>query len=333
MRGARPWLVLPFLLGLAGPGHAQGMPDLTVNQDLAAQTVGLELQAFLPNDCVLRPVDVCVGGVGGRKLLRFTMETRNVGTADLVIGDPTTSTQYSFVFSPCHSHYHFVGYSGYELHPRGQATVVAAGHKESFCIEDTHPWSATPAPQHYGCFDMGLTVGWGDRYDRSLDCQWIDVTDVPPGDYDLYVTVNPQQILPESDYNNNAAIVPVSIPAEPLPAAVVTVRPLTDGITALHSGDAVRLRWRRRYLRGRVQLQELWLSRDDGATYELFDMLDSNRRHYDWLVPAVSTTTQARLKVVMWGRTLNRGTGVSPSFTIEPSTAPPAQPANRRLRT
>src|SRR5262245_2972790 len=304
MRGPRPWFVVSLLLGFGPPLHAQGMPDLTVDQDLAARTVGIELGVFSPSDCVLQPADTCVGGVGGRKLLRFTMESHNVGTGDLVIGDPKAASPYSFVFSPCHSPYPFAGYSLYEVHSRGQPNVVAAGRKESFCIEDTHPLAAIPPPQHYSCFNMGLTAGWGDRYDRSLDCQWIDVTDVPPGDYDLYITVNPGRILPESDYSNNTAIVPVTIPAQRSPPAVVIVGPVTPGPgpatrgLPLHSGDTVRLRWRRRYLHGSIELQELWLSLDDGATYQLFDMLTTNRRHYDWVVPAVAATTRARLKIV-----------------------------------
>ncbi len=334
MRPLRPSLALLLLPFLGGGAGAVNMPDLVADQTMAAQTVGLELLAFRPGDCALEPVDQCVDGPGGRKVLRFTMETRNIGTADLVIGDPRFNVipSWSFLYSPCHTHYHFVGFSNYELHPRGQPGVVAAGHKESFCIEDTHPFAPNPAPQHYGCFDQGLTVGWSDRYDRALDCQWIDVTDVPAGEYDLHINLNPLQLLPEGDYSNNVTVVPVTIPADREPPAIVTVRPVNGGV-AVRSGDAVRLRWRRRYLHGRVQLSEVWLSRDDGATYELVEILEANRRHYDWVVPAVAAPTTARIKIVMWSQNMKRGIGVGEAFTIQPSSFTASARPARRVQT
>jgi hypothetical protein len=55
-------------------------------------------------------------------------------------------------------------------------------------------------------------------YEADLPCQWIDVTDVPPGDYVLRATLNqprPESALPvlvERDYDNNVVEVPVTIP-------------------------------------------------------------------------------------------------------------------------
>ena len=45
----------------------------------------------------------------------------------------------------------------------------------------------------------------GDLYGSYLDCQWIDVTDVPAGKYILRQTVNPDRLGVESDYRNNVA--------------------------------------------------------------------------------------------------------------------------------
>ncbi|MCA9697946.1 MAG: hypothetical protein KC431_10515, partial [Myxococcales bacterium] len=42
----------------------------------------------------------------------------------------------------------------------------------------------------YTCYNQGLSLGWSDTYGAALDCQWIDVTDVAPGDYTLRMEVN-----------------------------------------------------------------------------------------------------------------------------------------------
>ena len=39
--------------------------------------------------------------------------------------------------------------------------------------------------KEYDCSNQGIQAGWSDLYGNSLDCQWLDVTDVPPGDYFL----------------------------------------------------------------------------------------------------------------------------------------------------
>jgi hypothetical protein len=61
----------------------------------------------------------------------------------------------------------------------------------------------------YGCSNMGISSGCYDVYGAGTQCQWIDVTDVPDGDYRLAVIVNAQH-LPDAlgrheiNYINNA---------------------------------------------------------------------------------------------------------------------------------
>ena len=50
---------------------------------------------------------------------------------------------------------------------------------------------------------MGISVGGGDRYGYTLAFQWIDITGLTPGRYQLFGTVDPQNYYLESDETNN----------------------------------------------------------------------------------------------------------------------------------
>src|SRR5262249_30240380 len=142
--------------------------------------------------------------------LRFSAETRNIGTGDLVLGNPATNSL--FVWAQCHGHYHFERYMQYDLLTTN-GDVAAAGRKIGFCVMETTRWSPTANPtQKYTCQNQGLQAGWADTYCDTIACQYIDITGVPAGDYILRMTINPDNLIPESNYDNNTIQVLVSIP-------------------------------------------------------------------------------------------------------------------------
>lgn len=51
-----------------------------------------------------------------------------------------------------------------------------------------------------------------DRRGHTLDCQWLDITGVAPGDYKIEVTLNPNRSFEEVTLDNNTATAPVTIP-------------------------------------------------------------------------------------------------------------------------
>jgi hypothetical protein len=184
------------------------LPDLIVSPEVAAASFRLGFETFPPDSCAIE--EGCVDAPGTRRLLRFSTLTANVGAADLVMGDPRE--QPGFHFAECHGHFHYEGYAEYQLiDAAGQ--VAAAGHKQAFCLMDTQsvglPGAATRPRFHCGL--QGLQRGWGDLYNANIDCQWVDVTEVPPGNYRLRIAVNPSRIIEESNYDNNVIEVPVSI--------------------------------------------------------------------------------------------------------------------------
>ncbi|MET1075848.1 MAG: lysyl oxidase family protein [Umezawaea sp.] len=80
-----------------------------------------------------------------------------------------------------------------------------------------------------GALDVveGVSVGSGDDHPHRADFQWLDITRVPSGVYDLVHTANPDRTLLEEDYGDNSSSVSISIrwsdDAEPL-AVPPTVR-------------------------------------------------------------------------------------------------------------
>ncbi|KAG1929269.1 protein-lysine 6-oxidase preproprotein [Pimephales promelas] len=135
-----------------------------------------------------------------RVLLRFPQKVRNMGTTDFLPVKP----RHQWEWHSCHQHYHSMdAFSNYDLLDIGTGRKVAEGHKASFCLEDT---GCDPGfRRRYACtaHTQGLSPGCHDTYAANIDCQWIDITDVAPGNYILKVTVNPDYLVPESDFSNN----------------------------------------------------------------------------------------------------------------------------------
>src|SRR5436190_13863889 len=186
---------------------AYGLPDLVIYGPSANPYI--DYITFAADSCEVR--EGCASP-GVRRLLHFECESRNRGTSDLIFGDPANNPL--FEYDPCHGHYHFGEYAQYRLLTTGGA-VVLTGHKTGFCLEDTIRWSSTAGTtRKYNCGYQGIQVGWADRYTYDVPCQWLDITDVPPGTYILEMTVDPNNIIPESNEDNNVAQVTVDIPAD-----------------------------------------------------------------------------------------------------------------------
>lgn len=187
------------------------LPDLTVDQDLLAGNGGypaphVSFENRAPDDCAV--VEGCIVS-GNRKVLKFNVGVANVGDVDLNAPDPATDPE-DFEWSPCHQHYHYKGFAQYTL--SDASGVVATGRKQAFCLMDIQDYGSPNNPDvYYDCGNQGISVGWEDVYDESLDCQWIDVTDLSPGDYTLSVTVNAQHRLQEKGAAPDTATVPVTI--------------------------------------------------------------------------------------------------------------------------
>lgn len=187
--------------------HQYGLPDLVpdpyyIQASAYAQRVPMyNLRCAAEENCLsssayrgdVRDYDT-------RMLLRFPQRVKNQGTADFLPSRP----RYSWEWHSCHQHFHSMDeFSHYDLLDASTHHSVAEGHKASFCLEDTS--CDYGYYRRFACtaHTQGLSPGCYDTYNADIDCQWIDITDVKPGNYVLKISVNPQYQVPESDYSNN----------------------------------------------------------------------------------------------------------------------------------
>jgi hypothetical protein len=195
----------------AGP-DATGVPDLTLHGDRARSDLAIGSRDFAADACELDPDEDCIGGPGLRQLLYFSVETPNIGTGDMILGQPSAENP-DFAFSECHDHFHFEGYASYELvDPAGD--TIAVGRKQAFCLVDSDRFVDDPSvgeDKRYSCLFQGIQRGWSDVYGSDLPCQFLDITGVPPGAYTLRVEINRERGLEELDYTNNLIELPVDL--------------------------------------------------------------------------------------------------------------------------
>jgi hypothetical protein len=232
--------------------QAPPLPDLIVRPDVLATHWLVRVEDLPADFCSVQEGDVTPGI---HTLLRFTVTTPNIGDADIALGDPNVHVANNdglYEFATCHKHYHFRHYALYQLiDPRTGFVWRAA--KRGFCMLDTNPnpaWLPGPVSgpaQFKSCGavgvpgNQGISAGWSDTYDWHLGGQYfvLDGGDgqppVPPGNYVIRITVNPGYVpapgeprrypdpwhpgvyhqLPESNYENNVAEVPVTITGRP----------------------------------------------------------------------------------------------------------------------
>jgi Lysyl oxidase len=193
----------------------EGTPDLIVDATKLATSWVVYDQELKESFCSVEEADLAPGRY---RVLRFTVNTPNVGDADVFIGspwahmDPNNDGSFAdsdglFEESTCHQHFHFRNYALYQLID-AQTGKVFRARKNGFCMIDITPWAEEVAPGSWvyrscgnsvirGSGNQGISVGYGDEYFKWLGGQYFvlegdpDAENIPPGQYILRIHVNP----------------------------------------------------------------------------------------------------------------------------------------------
>ena len=247
-RGA---LVAPVGPQFAHVPDLDGTPDLIVDAKRLADSWVVYDQELKESFCSLSEGNT---SPGVHRVLRFTVTTPNIGTADIALGDPNAHVAANdglYEFNTCHRHFHFRNYATYELIDASGRIIKARKH--GFCMIDVTPWQndvgvgswvyricGRPArdglPMVVG--NQGISVGYADTYFKWLGGQYFLLDDptepVPPGDYTIRIEVNPPfpcvgidanrprdpitgmcHMFAESNYANNVGEAHITIPDHP----------------------------------------------------------------------------------------------------------------------
>ena len=209
-----------------------------------------ESAELLPDLVVKVPYDLELTQAGGRWRLGFASAASNFGAGPLVVqgrrrpGAETMATvqeirradgsvaevrgagRLRYVVSSDHQHWHFLPFMRYELRRADGTLGVVRDRKTGFCLGDRYETDRElpGKPDLAGFFSRcglretwrlgvreGISVGYGDDYNPTLEGQFVDVTGLPAGRYVLTHRVNETRVLREGDYDDNASSLLVAL--------------------------------------------------------------------------------------------------------------------------
>ncbi len=139
--------------------------------------------------------------------------------------EASSGAEMFYVNADGHHHWHLQRVAKYSLWNAAKTAEVAPAQKVGFCLDDSEHVEAGVGPstpvyadsvppyrdfcQQYrpnatGVYE-GISPGWRDRYTSDLGFQWVDASNVLPGEYWLREDVNPTGVVKEVAGENTPA--------------------------------------------------------------------------------------------------------------------------------
>ena len=172
-----------------------------------------------PLEVALAPDQGLATPLGGGKFVQRIFQAK---------GAPREASVGAAAFHPTHAHFHYDGIARFSLHAVDPSTglrgaEVAAHHKAGFCLIDVGKMEEPdaqgerdpPSILDMGCvvptaqdgWVMGVSRGYYDLYDAGLTDQYVEISGVEDGTYELVSVCNWAGSLLELDAGNNVASV------------------------------------------------------------------------------------------------------------------------------
>lgn len=152
------------------------------------------------------------GDIGSSSILGVTQRIQN---SDGTWSEHGTTAD-MFYSGDGHDHWHVEGMQDWDLtHEGTPENVLATGAKTGFCFWDNVDLPDFDTPKQYegtwACHlnaestqvPMGLAVGWGDKYPWNIAFQYIDITQLPYGEYCLTLEADRDREFVEKTTDNN----------------------------------------------------------------------------------------------------------------------------------
>ena len=208
------------------------LPDLVVNAKVMSSSLFTVREYFGPCEAI-----EAGGGMveGAYTVVRFSTQTENRGPVSMVLGAPVDCATI-FAKALCSPNgWHAISPHAFRLWTlpgydnwvknRDLSLVITGTKNETllkaalasgellktnrklwYDFEDYTHYDKSRGPSKALFTDefQGLSPGWADIYNAKGFGQFIIIDGVPKGQYMIEVQINPDHVLPESDYKNNS---------------------------------------------------------------------------------------------------------------------------------
>lgn len=139
--------------------------------------------------------------------------------------DEPSSAEMFYVNADGHHHWHLQHVAKYSLWNSEKTVEVAPAEKVGFCLEDSEHVEPSKGPSSPVYSDNvppgrdfcqqfrpnatsvyeGISPGWRDAYTSNLGFQWVNASNVLPGEYWLREEVNPEKVIQEEGVGSKVA--------------------------------------------------------------------------------------------------------------------------------